>query len=50
MPMYATLAECERIGLPFGDVNLIAVASTSVLACVWSFLTSIAGLPEVDGE
>jgi hypothetical protein len=32
-----------------GEVNWIAVASASVLSGILSMLTSIAGLPEVDG-
>lgn len=33
-----------------GDVNWIMVASASVLSGILSFLTSVAGIPEVSGE
>ena len=33
-----------------GDVNWVMVASASVLAGALSLLTSVAGLPEVDGK
>lgn len=36
-------------GAVLSDVNWLAVVSASVLAGILSMLTSIAGLPEVDG-
>lgn len=38
------------IGQAFIDVNWINVLSVSGVACLLSILTSLAGLPEVDGD
>lgn len=37
------------IGQAFIDVNWLNVLSVSGVACIISMLTSVAGLPEVDG-
>lgn len=42
----ATIGTCAALH----DVDWVLVASASALAGVLSLLTSIAGLPEVDGE
>ena len=37
------------VGVALSDVDWVRVASVSVLAGILSLLTSLAGLPEVDG-
>lgn len=44
-----TAASMLTVGQAVLDVNWINVISVSGVACVISMLTSIAGLPEVDG-
>lgn len=36
------------ISATLGEVNWIAIASSAAVACVASFFTSLAGLPEVN--
>ena len=42
----ATIGTCSVIG----DVDWLMVGSASLLAGILSLLTSVAGLPEVDGQ
>ena len=48
--MAQTALSMITIGQAVLDVNWINVLSVSVVAAILSFLTSIAGLPEVDNE
>ena len=45
-----TAASAIGVSATIGEVNWIAVASTALLAGILSVLTSLAGLPEVDGD
>lgn len=38
------------VGMVLQEVDWMMVASASVVAGIYSLLTSVAGLPEVDGE
>ena len=44
-----TAAAAIGVSALMSDVNWIAVLSTSALAGILSLLTSVAGLPELDG-
>lgn len=48
--MAQTALSMITIGQAVLDVNWLNVLSVSVVAAILSFLTSIAGLPEVDNE
>ena len=38
------------VGMVLQEVDWMMVASASIVAGIYSLLTSVAGLPEVDGE
>lgn len=42
-----TALSMVSVGQVLGDINWITVASASVVAGIYSLLTSVAGLPEV---
>ena len=44
-----TAVSLITVGELLTDINWITIASVSVVAGIYSLLTSIAGLPEVDG-
>lgn len=45
----AAVAVIPVSGITLGEVDWIMVVSTAALAAVLSLLTSVAGIPEVDG-
>lgn len=45
-----TALSMVTVGQAFIDVNWINVISVSGVACLLSILTSLAGLPEVEGD
>ena len=47
--MAQTAVSLITVGELLTDINWVTIASVSLVAGIYSLLTSIAGLPEVDG-
>lgn len=45
-----TAASLISVGAVMSDINWVMVGSAALLAGIFSMLTSVAGLPEVDGN
>lgn len=48
--MAQTAASLMTVGAAMSDIDWVSVASVSVVAGIYSLITSVAGLPEISDE